>query len=231
MPMRSRLVQVGTAVLLCARVAAAQSTAAQSTAAPSGINANASVSVASLAVRAPLRFAPLPASGAPLFADAPQDTVCRKKAVTYSDWYGRRLTVHRHASYMMLPLFVAEYLLGDRLIKEKHALYAGNRFTPVNTNVRRAHAIVAGGASALVAVNTTTGLWNLFDARRDANGRTRRTVHAIAMLVSDAGFAYTGVLGARAKNHGVKEARNHQTAALASFGVATAGASYMWFGR
>ena len=26
-----------------------------------------------------------------------------------SDWYYRRLTIHRHANYAMLPLFVAQY--------------------------------------------------------------------------------------------------------------------------
>src|SRR5215211_3028151 len=50
---------------------------------------------------------------------APTDTVRRRpRAVEYSDWYGRRLTIHRYGSYVMLPLFAGTYLLGDRLLDD-----------------------------------------------------------------------------------------------------------------
>lgn len=162
--------------------------------------------------------------------DVPADSG-RRKAVSYSDWYARRLTVHRYGSYVMLPLFAAEFVLGNRLLNQKRALYSGTSFTPVSASLRTTHAVVAGGVGTVFAVNTTTGLWNLFEARHDENGRTRRTVHAIAMLAADAGFAYTGVLGSRAKNHGLDEANAHRNAGLASMGVATAGVAYMWFTR
>ena len=92
---------------------------------------------------------------------AEQDTT-RRKAVTYSDWYARRLRVHRYGSYVMLPLFVTQYVLGDKLLAQKDAQYAGTRLTPIDDGLRSTHAVVAGAVGVLFAVNTATGLWNLF---------------------------------------------------------------------
>jgi hypothetical protein len=52
---------------------------------------------------------------------APVDTPItrRPKAVQYSDWYSRRLTVHRIGSYTMLPLFAAEWSLGQNLLQDE----------------------------------------------------------------------------------------------------------------
>jgi hypothetical protein len=138
------------------------------------------------------------------------DTVPRRRAIRYSDWYGRRLTVHRYGSYAMLPLFVAQYALGSTMLSQKEGLYAGTRLVPIDENLRTSHKFVAGGVGALFAVNTTTGLWNLYASRKDPVNRTLRLVHAFSMLASDAGFAATGI-------------------ALGSVGVATFGASLMWF--
>jgi hypothetical protein len=72
---------------------------------------------------------------------------------------------------------------------------------------------------ALFATNTVTGVWNLWEARDDPNGRPLRTTHAILMLASDAGFAYVGELSHSVKQSGA--ARNqHRAAALSSAGVA-----------
>ena len=50
---------------------------------------------------------------------APDDTVRRRpKAVEVSDWYGRRLTIHRTLSYVTIPVFAAQYVAGERLFKE-----------------------------------------------------------------------------------------------------------------
>ncbi len=43
----------------------------------------------------------------------------RPKAIQYSDWYNRRLTVHRIGSYTMLPLFAAEWSLGQNLLQDQ----------------------------------------------------------------------------------------------------------------
>jgi hypothetical protein len=162
----------------------------------------------------------------------PQDTLRqRRRSVSHSEWYGRRLTIHRYGSYVMVPLFVAQYLLGSKLLDQKTDLYEGRRTTPVDANLRDTHRTVAIGVGGLFLVNTTTGLWNLLETRHEPEGRAHRNVHALAMLASDAGFAYTGVLGARATDHGLPESRTHRNVALTSFGIATAGAAYMWFGR
>jgi hypothetical protein len=163
----------------------------------------------------------------PAAMDAPD----QPRAVEYSDWYGRRLTVHRWASYTMLPLFAAQYVLGDRILDQKVDAYAGVG-SGVDPDTKRLHRIAAGGVGGLFALNTVTGLWNLYDARRDPNGRRQRTVHALSMLAADAGFVVTGFVAAKdASDRGPPEARRHRNYALGSMAIATAGAALMWFAR
>ena len=121
-------------------------------------------------------------------ADTP--VVRRRHAVEYSDAYYTRLTVHRIASYTMLPLFAAEYSLGQNLI---------NDASPPSW-IRPTHGLAAGGLGVLFGLNTITGAWNLWDSREDPAGRTRRVLHSVLMLTSDAGFALTGAL-APGHNH------------------------------
>jgi hypothetical protein len=145
----------------------------------------------------------------------------RPRAIEYSDAYYTRLTIHRYASYAELPLFAAEYVLGQKLLD---GVRDGRR---ASSGTRSAHSAVAVGLGALFAVNTVTGVWNLLEARHDPAGRTRRTLHSLTMLLADAGFVYTASLagGARESEHG---ADRHRNAALASFGVATASTLMMW---
>lgn len=153
----------------------------------------------------------------------------RPRAVEYSEAYGRRLAVHRYASYTMVPLFAAQYVLGRRLLDQKNDLFAGRRTEPIDGGVRTAHRVAAAGVGVLFAVNTVTGLWNLREARGDPNGRGRRTAHALLMLAADGGFAATGLLGSRASDNTPRQARQHRNVALGSMAVAAAGASIMWF--
>jgi hypothetical protein len=149
--------------------------------------------------------------------EQPADTQPRRRhAIEYSDWYSRRLTIHRVGSYTMLPLFGAEYVLGNQLIH-------GNQ----GSGMKGAHVAVATGIGALFTVNTVTGAWNWWDSRSDPTGRTRRTLHAITMLASDAGFVWTGAIGGNAK-HSNDEARRHRNVALGSIGIATIGTAMMW---
>jgi hypothetical protein len=163
---------------------------------------------------------------APSFADsaglAPADTGERRpRAVEYSDAYYTRLTIHRYASYAELPLFAAEYALGQRILN-------GDRTGDIaSSGTRSAHRIVAGGLGALFAVNTVTGVWNLIEARKDPAGRTRRDLHALGMLLADAGFLYTASLAGDARES-VDAANRHRNAAIASIGVATASTLMMW---
>ena len=143
----------------------------------------------------------------------PSDTVPRKRRtvdIEYSDWYNRRLTIHRWASYATIPLFIGQYLTGSALV---------NKGTDAPDWVKKPHPALATGVLALFGTNTVTGLWNLWDARQDPNGRAWRTAHAILMLVADAGFAYTGAIAEDAKFDGNARSR-HKTAAIASGSIA-----------
>ena len=156
---------------------------------------------------------------------SPPDTLIRKKKrvlVEYSDWYGRRLTVHRTLSWAMLPLFAASYYTGDRLLTE------GRLGVPAW--VRIAHPWVATADVAVFGVNTVTGVWNLWDARHDPEGRTKRIIHSVLFMAADAGFAYAGSIGKQARDNGAIRDR-HRTIALSSMGVSTLGWLIMLVGK
>src|SRR4051812_48754002 len=50
-------------------------------------------------------------------SSAGADTLPRRRprAIEYSDWYYRRLQIHKWGSYIELPLFAGEYWLGNKL--------------------------------------------------------------------------------------------------------------------
>jgi hypothetical protein len=142
----------------------------------------------------------------------PADTG-RPRAIVYSDLYGTRLTVHRWASWTMVPLFTAQYLVGQEL-------YQG---TTGDDGPKDAHETIATGIGALFAVNTVTGAWNLWEARKDPNGRTRRWIHGVTMLTAGAGFLATAA-AAPDDDEGASSGKElHRTLAISSASVATAG--------
>ena len=155
------------------------------------------------------------------FEPAPTPDSAAPPVIEYSDWYARRLTIHQWGSYAMLPLFAAEYALGDRLLSRTS--------TPAGW-VRPTHVAVAYGLGALFTANTVTGVWNAWDARHDPYGRTRRLLHSALMLAADAGFAYTGSLGESARES-LDGQQRHRNAALTSMGIATVGSAMMWLWR
>jgi hypothetical protein len=156
-------------------------------------------------------------TAAPLVT-SPTDTVKRRpRAVEYSDAYFTRLQIHRIGSYTMLPLFGAEYALGQNLMNGK----------PQQGWVKGGHAAVALGVGALFTVNTVTGVWNLWEARSDPAGRPRRLLHSALMIAADAGFAWTGQLAGSAK-HNVNAQQKHRNVALGSMAISTVGAGMMW---
>lgn len=151
-----------------------------------------------------------------------------RKAIDYSDAYGTRLAIHRVASYAEIPLFVAEYLLGEKLLSDqRNGRNRGGEDGGSSSSVRGIHGGVATGLGVLFAVNTITGGWNLYDARHDSAGRTRRWVHTITMLAADAGFLWTAAAaeGAARSNAG---ARTHRNRAVFSMSLATASTLMMW---
>lgn len=160
----------------------------------------------------------------------------RPKAIEYSDWYNRRLTIHKYGSYAMLPLFGAEYYLGEKLIKGD-----------ASDGEKSVHVGVATGIGVLFAVNTVTGAWNLWDSRKDPTDRTKRIVHSVLMAAADAGFAlaaasaeddegdeHEGAIpdqlrASRSVEGGEDDNSTHKRIAIASFGISTVGTVLMWF--
>jgi hypothetical protein len=140
-------------------------------------------------------------------------------AFEYSEGYQTRLKIHKYASYATLPLFVAQFAVGQKL-------YNGNG----SSGTRTAHGVLAGGTAVLFGVNTVTGVWNLSEGRKDPNHRTKRMVHGILMAVADAGFVATGILtphegheegGFTYQESGGTSRSTHRAVALTSMGIAT----------
>ena len=154
----------------------------------------------------------------PAVADTP--VARRSRAIEHSDAYYTRLEIHRVGAVAMLPLFGAEYFLGQNLLTSLH---------PASW-VRQTHRAVAYGVVGVFGVNTVTGVWNLWEARGDSNGRGRRMVHALTMLAADAGFVATEATVGQAKRT-LDGAHRHRNIALASIGLSTASTVYMWLTR
>jgi hypothetical protein len=142
----------------------------------------------------------------------------RTVAFEYSDAYAVRRKIHVYASLATLPLFVTEVILGSQL-------YDGE----ASDSVRSAHSAVAGGVGVLFGVNTVTGVWNMWEARKDPNGKKRRLIHGLTMLGADVGFVATGMLAPEHDEEGNKSL--HRNVALTSIGIATGSYLYMLFTR
>jgi hypothetical protein len=159
-----------------------------------------------------------PSFGAPLlpaFDSGPR----RPRAIEHSDFYYARLTVHRIASYAIVPAFVTEFALGQSLYNNP----------PGTSGTRTAHSVAAIGVVSLFGLNTVTGVWNLWDSRHDPSGRARRYLHAALMLASDAGFvaAEASAPGRRRAVRDPGSRTRHRTIALTSMGVALTGYGMM----
>jgi hypothetical protein len=185
------------------------------------------LSADTLSVRAPchesarsLREAELCAAAA-----AAQDTLPpprrrpRAPIVEYSEAYGTRVTWHRRLSYPIVPLFAAQWYLGERLMQNQR----GPEWIGVS------HRAVATATAGIYTFNTVTGLWNLWEGRKDPSGRVRKWLHAAAFVVADAGFVYGASLADEAENGGVDRRRQHRTVELASIGVSVASWAAMLF--
>lgn len=152
--------------------------------------------------------------------DLPSATEQRPQAFTYSDGYNIRRKIHMAASWATIPLFVGQYVAGQKL-------YDGEG----GESAKSWHGALAGGVAALFAVNTATGVWNLWEARGDPNGRSRRLIHGLLMLGADAGFVATGLMAPDDDEEGGGDRSAHRTVAITSMGIAAGSYLYMLFTR
>ncbi len=156
-----------------------------------------------------------------LTIDAVATAEQRAQAVQYSDAYNTRRKIHMIASYATIPLFVGQYIAGQKL-------YDGTG----GDTAKSVHGALAGGVAALFGVNTVTGVWNMWEARNDPNGKGRRLIHGLLMLGADAGFVATGLMAPGDDDEGGGSDRStHRNVAIASMGVAGASYLYMLFTR
>jgi len=148
------------------------------------------------------------------------------RVIEYSDAYFTRLTIHKWASYLTLPLFAGQYAVGRKLLNGDGS-----------DRMRSVHGLLAGSIAGLFAVNTVTGGLNAIEAWKDPEGRTRRTLHTVLMMAADVGFLVTAATAQEDENEGgVRRIANnttHRNVALASMGTAVVGIAVMLpiFGR
>ena len=146
----------------------------------------------------------------------------RRKSIEVSEWYERRLRIHRYGAYATIPLFIFQAAAGNEL---------NNKGEGAAGWARNGHRVGATSLATVFGVNTVTGLWNLWDSRSVPQGRTRRTIHTLLMLTADAGFAYAGIKLSEDAEESAAARRKHRNTAYASMGVAITGAGMMLLWR
>lgn len=134
----------------------------------------------------------------------------RPKVVVLSDWYYRRLLVHRVVAYATIPVFALQWAAGDQLYRK------GSDAPTWAKSMHRAGATTLAG---MFTVNTVTGLWNLWDSRSVPQNRALRTVHALTMLAADGAFTYAGVKLSEEAETSTSKRQLHRTIALSAMGV------------
>ena len=165
----------------------------------------------------------IPAHAVEAAAD-PQPASARPVAIEYSDGYYTRAKIHKYASFATLPLFATEVYLGQ-------SLYDGNG----DDTKKGAHAAIGAAIGGLFALNTVTGVWNMWEARKGPAHRKLRVIHGILMLAADGGFAMTASMTPETRRFGPialsTDASTHRTLALTSIGIATGSYLLMLFGN
>ncbi|HJQ19867.1 MAG TPA: hypothetical protein VJ867_05910 [Gemmatimonadaceae bacterium] len=134
----------------------------------------------------------------------------RPKAVEVSEWYSRRLTIHRTLSYATVPLFAFQYVAGNQI-------WVSGAQAPAWA--RTGHRIGATTLAGVFTVNTVTGLWNLWDSRHAEAGRGLRYMHALSMLTADAGFTYAGAKLSEQAERSYDKRQLHKEIALSSMAL------------
>lgn len=155
-------------------------------------------------------------------AAVPTDTPpprARPQAIEVSEWYERRLTLHRRLSYTVIPMFAFQYAAGDQIWEKGDAAPSW---------ARTGHRINAAAIGTVFAVNTVTGAWNLWESRA-APGKARRYLHATSMLLADAGFTWAGAVLSEQAERSIEKRRLHRSVALTSIGLSLTSGLLMYF--
>lgn len=141
-------------------------------------------------------------------------------AIEYSHGYDVRLRIHRYASYLMLPFFGAEAVVGEKLLHD-----------PLSRRLKGEHAWLNVGVFGLFGVDSVTGIWNLKEGWHDPHGRVLRMTHALLMMTADGGFLATALTAPRSRSVAVNTAvgATHRNLAITSISVATVGYLIMLF--
>ena len=134
----------------------------------------------------------------------------RVQAIEVSDWYSRRLTLHRRLSYVTVPVFGFQWAAGQQIWKKGNTAPAW---------ALTGHRVGATSLAAIFTVNTVTGVWNLWDSRAAAPGRTLRYLHTISMLAADAGFTWAGAVLSEQAETDIGKRALHRKVALTSMGL------------
>jgi len=224
-----RLVIIPMAVVAVALTASTPAVADAATAAPATL-AGCSAEAPHSDPWAVAFAAPQPAARpAPLryVAEAEQAPPARRPvAFEYSDGYKTRAKIHKIVSFTTLPLFVANYVVGQDLYNH-----------PGDESKKGLHGGLAGTTAVLFGANSVLGVWNLWEGRKDPNHRSLRMTHGILMLASGAGFLATAMLAPNSEGDRQNiytdysnQRSTHRAVALTSMGVATVGYLIMLFG-
>jgi hypothetical protein len=137
----------------------------------------------------------------------------RRRAVEVSEWYSRRLTIHRYTAYATIPVFALQYAAGNEL-------YTKGASAP--TWAKTMHRVGATSLAGMFTINTVTGVWNWWDSRSAPQGRVLRTLHALTMLGTDAAFTYAGAKLSNEAENSTDKRKLHREVALISIGVSVA---------
>ena len=169
----------------------------------------------------------LAASDAPLLIAVPFEATpavqgsAPQKAVVYSDGYNLRLKIHKYASWATIPLFVSQAIVGQKL-------YDGD----ASSTLKSTHSALAATTGVLFGLNTVTGAWNLWEGRKDPNGRTRRIIHSVLMLAADAAFLATAGNAPESEHGEFEDSKSsHRNAAVIGFSSASVAYAMMLIGR
>lgn len=155
--------------------------------------------------------------------DDPQAPAARPVAVEYSEAYYTRAKIHKYASFATLPLFATEVALGQTIYNDANAN---------SSAAKGAHIAVGSAITGLFAVNTVTGVWNMWESRHEPEHHKLKLIHGILMLGADAGFAATFATGPNGRASTIDtQKQTHRTIALTSIGLATTSYLIMLFGN